>query len=86
MSLMVQVKNLIYDYLIEKNENEEPERHRAIDDLTLEEFRQFSPAFDEDIYEAVSVHTCIRRRNTKGAPGPAAMEEELEENRRYLGR
>ena len=36
MSLMVQVKNLIYDYLIEKNENEEPERHRAIDDLTLE--------------------------------------------------
>ena len=62
------------------------DRGCAIDDLTLEEFRQFSPAFDEDIYEAVSVHTCIRRRNTKGAPGPAAMEEELEENRRYLGR
>lgn len=32
---MIQVKNLIYDYLISKNEDEEPERHRAIDDVTL---------------------------------------------------
>ena len=36
MGLMIQAKNLIYDYITEKNENEEPERHRAIDDLTLD--------------------------------------------------
>ena len=60
------------------------EKGCAIDDLTIEEFREFSPAFGEDIYEAVSVHTCIERRNTTGAPGPAAMEEELEANRSYL--
>lgn len=60
------------------------EKGCAIDDLSIEEFRGFSPAFDEDIYEAVSVRTCIERRNTAGAPGPAAMEEELEANRSYL--
>ena len=60
------------------------EKGCAIDDLSIEEFRGFSPAFDEDIYEAVSVCTCIERRNTAGAPGPAAMEEELEANRSYL--
>ena len=60
------------------------EKNCAIDDLSLDEFRRFSSAFEEDIYDAVSVRTCIKRRNTKGAPGPEAMEKELEENRRYL--
>ena len=36
MNWMVQAKNLIYDYLVEKNEEEEPVRFRALDDLTLD--------------------------------------------------
>jgi argininosuccinate lyase len=28
--------------------------------------------------------TCVERRNTTGAPGPKAMEEEIERNRKYL--
>ena len=61
------------------------ERGCALDDLTLEEFRAFSPVFDEDIYEAVSMQACADRRNTAGAPGGEAMRAELAENRRYLG-
>ncbi|MDO4622142.1 MAG: argininosuccinate lyase [Eubacteriales bacterium] len=56
----------------------------ALDDLTLEEFKSFSDAFEEDIYEAISMKTCVEKRNTKGAPGPVAMAEELAENKRYL--
>ena len=45
----------------------------ALDDLSLDEFKQFSPAFEKDIYEAISLKTCVEKRNTIGAPGPNAM-------------
>ena len=50
----------------------------ALDDLTLNEFKQFSPAFEQDIYEAISLKTCVEKRNTIGAPGPSAMERMLQ--------
>lgn len=50
----------------------------ALDDLTLDEFKQFSPAFEQDIYEAISLKTCVEKRNTIGAPGPSAMERMLQ--------
>jgi argininosuccinate lyase len=58
----------------------------AIDDLSLEELRGICPSFEEDVYEAISIKTCIDRRNTKGAPGPDAMKEEIEEARNYLNK
>ncbi|MCD8104003.1 MAG: argininosuccinate lyase [Lachnospiraceae bacterium] len=57
---------------------------KALDDLTMEEFRQESGAFEEDIYEAISMKTCVEKRLTKGAPGEAAMRETLEVYREYL--
>ncbi len=47
----------------------------ALDNLTLEEFRSVSPVFDEDIYDAIRMETCVDKRNTVGAPGRAAMED-----------
>ena len=60
------------------------EKKCAIDDLSLEEFKSFSPAFEEDIFHAVSMKVCVDKRNTKGAPGEAAMQEELNENKAFL--
>ena len=62
------------------------EKDCALDDLSLEEFRQFSEAFEEDIFEAVSMKTCVEKRNTKGAPGPGAIAEEISRNEGYLAR
>ena len=56
----------------------------AIDDLSLEELRDFSPAFDEDVYDAISLKTCVDKRLTVGAPGKAAMENEIESCIEYL--
>jgi argininosuccinate lyase len=56
----------------------------ALDDLRMDEFLSFSPVFEKDIYEAISMKTCVERRNTTGAPGPKAMEEEIERNKKYL--
>ena len=56
----------------------------AIDDMTIEEFKSFSEMFDTDIYEAISLDTCVRKRLTIGAPGPDAMKQVIEINEGIL--
>ena len=60
------------------------EKGIAIDDLSIEEFKEFSEAFESDIYEAISMETCVNKRLTIGAPGKAAMEAVIEKEREYL--
>lgn len=45
----------------------------AIDDMSLEELKAICPVFEEDIYDAVSLKTCVNMRNTIGGPGEKAM-------------
>ena len=56
----------------------------GIDDLSLDELRQFSPAFDQDVYDAISLKTCVDKRLTTGAPGKPAMENEIMSCVEYL--
>ena len=49
----------------------------AIDDMSLEELKGFSEVFEEDIYDAISMYTCVNKRLTIGAPGKEAMEKEI---------
>lgn len=49
------------------------DRGIALDDLPLEEYKKISPVFQEDIYEAISMKTCVEKRLTVGAPGQEAM-------------
>lgn len=56
----------------------------AIDDLTIEEFKKFSELFDNDIYEAISLDTCIKKRMTLGAPGPEAIKKVIDINDEIL--
>lgn len=60
------------------------EKDIALDDMTLEEYKAISPVFEEDIYEAISMETCVNKRNTIGAPGPDAMEQVIAINEDYL--
>ena len=60
------------------------DRNCALDDLSVDEFRKFSDQFDEDIYEAISLETCVEKRLTEGAPGRASMERAIEASRQYL--
>ncbi len=56
----------------------------ALDDMTLDEFKAISPVFEEDIYEAISLKTCVEKRLTKGAPSKKAMSEACKVCREYL--
>ncbi|MEY8338112.1 argininosuccinate lyase [Lachnospiraceae bacterium 62-35] len=58
----------------------------ALDDLTLEEFKEESRAFEDDVFEAISMKTCVEKRNTIGAPGEAAMKEVIRLYREQLER
>ncbi|MBQ7680254.1 MAG: argininosuccinate lyase, partial [Butyrivibrio sp.] len=60
------------------------EQDKGIAELSLTELQQFDPHFEADIYEALQLDNVVSRRETDGAPGPAAMEKELEGNRRFL--
>ena len=42
--------------------------------MTLDEDKAISPVFEDDIYEAISLRTCVEKRTTIGAPGREAME------------
>lgn len=60
------------------------EHGKALDDFSLEEFRNISEYFDYDIFDAISLKTCVEKRNTKGAPGLTAIMNEIKESKKLL--
>ena len=60
------------------------EKKIALDDMTLEEYKKISPVFEEDIYQAIRIRTCVEKRMTLGAPGAEMMAQIVEENKKYL--
>lgn len=60
------------------------ERGIPLDDLSLEEYQSVSPVFESDVYEAISMKTCVEKRLTIGAPGRQAMEQVIAVYRKQL--
>ena len=58
----------------------------AIDDMSLDELKAICPVFEEDIYEAISMETCVNKRLTVGAPGKDAMEKVIALHKEYLAK
>ncbi len=60
------------------------DQKKSIDELTIDELKQFSNMFDSDIFEAISLKTCVEKRLTIGAPGYEAMKQVIELQHVYL--
>lgn len=60
------------------------EKGISIEQMSLEELKAISPVFEEDIYEAISLETCVNKRNTIGGPGQEAMKQVIEAHEKYL--
>lgn len=60
------------------------EKKISLGEMSLEEYQAISPVFQEDIYDAISMETCVDKRNTIGAPGPKAMKEVIAVCEDYL--
>ena len=62
------------------------DRGISIEEVPLEELKAIYPVFEEDVYEAVSLKTCVEKRLTAGGPGRAMMEQEIAASREYLAK
>ena len=60
------------------------DKNIALDDMTIDEFKAISPVFEEDIYEAISLKTCVEKRTTIGDPGKEAMDKVIAIYKNYL--
>ena len=62
------------------------QENKPLEDFTLDELKSFCPLFEKDVYSAISLEACVERRNGIGAPGRAAMEQEIAKPEHSLGR
>lgn len=60
------------------------DKNCAIDDLSLEQLKAFSDLFEEDIYDAISLKTCVEKRLTIGAPSSASIEKVIKLNSDFM--
>ena len=56
----------------------------SIDELSIEELKTISPVFEEDVYDKISLKTCVEKRLTFGAPGPEVMRRVIQLEKEYL--
>ena len=60
------------------------DKNISLDDMSIDEYKKISPVFEEDIYEAISLETCVNKRNTIGAPGKEMMQQVVALNDAFL--
>ncbi len=51
--------------------------HKGLNELSLDELKEHSDLFDEDVYEAIDLLTCLNARLTKGGPSPAEVQRQI---------
>ena len=57
---------------------------KVLDELALDEYREFSEVFQQDVYEAISLKNCVERRNLPGGPAPSAVTKAVDEGHAWL--
>ena len=59
--------------------------NKALLDLSLEELKQFHPAFEADVFDDLSMLSCVEKRRIPGAPAPDMVQAAIDEGRKSLG-
>ncbi len=54
------------------------ENGTTLEKLTIEQLREFSPAFEDDVYDAISLKTCVEGRSLIGGPSPDTVKRYLD--------
>jgi argininosuccinate lyase len=57
----------------------------ALMDLDLSELKSFHPAFESDVYDAMSLKACVEGRKVSGGPAPEAVQEAIDDAKKQLG-
>ena len=59
-------------------------KDKALDELTIDEFKEFSSIIDEDVYDAISMETCVNGRTVIGGPAKATVENAIAVAENYI--
>ena len=57
---------------------------KALLDLSLEELKRFHPAFEQDVFEDLSMIACVEKRKIPGAPAPEMVQAAIDSARARL--
>lgn len=60
------------------------EHDKTLEELKLDELRQFSEHFDEDVYGALALDTCVGQRNSYGGPAPEQTSMQIEALEQFI--
>ena len=56
----------------------------SLDTLTLRDFRSISSLFDEDVYQALELKTCVSGRKVYGGPAPEAVQQQIDHIKAFV--
>ena len=57
---------------------------KVLEDLPLETYKAYSDLFDQDLYEEISLKTCVSKRISEGATGFASVEKQIKDFKTFL--
>ena len=60
------------------------ENHKDLDDFSMAEFKEFSQIIEDDIYEAISMKTCVNDRNIPGGPAVETVKHAISSAEKYI--
>ena len=58
----------------------------VLENLPLEKYKEFDPLFDEDLYEEISLETCVNKRISAGSTGPQSVKKQIEYITEFLNK
>ena len=62
-----------------------PYQRVTLEEIPLEEYKALSPVFDADLYEEISLETCVSKRTSEGGTAVSSVEKQLASIRAKLG-
>ena len=60
-------------------------KDKTLQELSLEEYKEYTTVFEQDVYEAVNLLNCLKERKSEGGPSPESVERQIAFVERRLG-
>ncbi len=60
--------------------------NKSLEDLTIYEYKKYSDLFEEDLYQEISLTTCVEKRISAGGTGIASVEKQITDIEKFIGK
>ena len=61
------------------------QNNKVLDTVSMEEYKQFSDVFEDDLYDEISLETCVNKRTSAGGTGPQSVETQIKFIKDFIG-